>query len=104
MNATKDSRKAKAKAAPQAPTHVVHIEYFDPQAKRVYIAGTFNEWHPQATEMVDLGHGRWAKELTLPAGEHEYRLVVDGAWKDDPHCPLTAPNPYGTHNALLVLP
>lgn len=104
MNATKDSHKHKSKPSSRVRTHVVHIEYFDPNAKQVFIAGTFNEWHAQVTEMIDLGHGRWAKELTLPDGEHEYRLVVDGTWKDDPHCPLSAPNPFGTHNSLIVLP
>lgn len=104
MNALKEPKKAKKRATPQPKDHVVHIEYFDPEARQVYIAGTFNEWHPQVTEMIQLGHGRWAKELTLPDGEHEYRLVVDGVWKEDPHCPLTTPNPFGSHNSMIVLP
>ena len=104
MNAIKDSKKPTKKTKPLPLAHVVHIEYFDLAAKQVFIAGTFNDWHPQNTEMIDLGHGCWAKELSLPDGEHEYRLVVDGAWKDDPHCPLTTPNSFGTHNSLIVLP
>ena len=28
--------------------------------------------------MVSLGGGRWLKELALPAGVYQYRLVVDG--------------------------
>ena len=56
----------------------VRLELTHPTAKTVCIAGTFNDWHPAATEMVNLGNGRWAKELTLPPGAFEYRLVVDG--------------------------
>lgn len=104
MHATK-SRKKQPKADTLAPTsHRVYLEYFDPQAQRVCVAGTFNAWHPQVTEMVELGHGRWAKELVLPEGEHEYRLVVDGVWHEDPHCPDSAPNPFGSHNSLLRVP
>ena len=84
--------------------HRVHLEYFDPAANQVLVAGSFNDWHPEVTEMVDLGRGRWAKELILPEGEHEYRLVVDGVWREDPHCPDSAPNPYGSHNSLLHVP
>lgn len=35
----------------------VHLEYFDPAASQVFVAGTFNDWHPGVTEMVDLGPG-----------------------------------------------
>ena len=45
--------------------------------------------------MVSLGDGRWAKELVLPPGVYEYRLVVDGEWMPDPRASETAPNPYG---------
>ena len=41
----------------------------------VGIAGTFNDWRPQATPMIRLNDGRWAKELALPPGTYEYCLV-----------------------------
>ena len=79
----------------------VHLELFNPVAKSVCIAGTFNHWHPAATEMVNLGGGRWAKELTLPPGAYEYRLVVDGEWMADPKAKETASNPFGGVNSVL---
>lgn len=86
-------------------TRRVRIEFTQRRAFRVYIAGTFNEWHPQATQMIALGNGRWFKELTLPLGTYEYRLVVDGEWMADPRALESVPNPFGGVNSVLrVLP
>jgi 1,4-alpha-glucan branching enzyme len=79
------------------------LEFSHPSAKTVCIAGTFNNWHPAATDMVNLGGGRWVKELTLPPGAYEYRLVVDGEWIADPKATETAPNPFGGLNSLLKI-
>ena len=69
------------------------------------MAGTFNDWRPEATPMVSMGDGRWIKELTLPPGVHEYRIVVDGEWMPDPLASETTPNPFGGVNSVLrVLP
>ena len=96
--------KRKAKATARQASHCngcVCIELTHPTAQSVAIAGSFNDWHPVATEMIALGNGRWRKELTLPTGRYEYRLVVDGQWMDDPTAKETVPNPFGGFNALL---
>jgi 1,4-alpha-glucan branching enzyme len=82
------------------PRPALHLEYHNPAAASVYVAGSFNEWHPAATEMVKLGGGLWAKDLTLEEGEYEYRLVVDGRWIPDPAAKETAPNPFGGVNSV----
>jgi len=79
----------------------IHLQFEEPNAKDVCIAGTFNQWNPQATPMVALGNGRWSKELALPAGRYEYKFVVDGAWIADPNASETAPNPFGSANSVL---
>jgi len=81
-----------------------HFEFNDGAAKRVCIAGTFNDWHPDVTEMISLGEGNWRKELLLPPGEYEYRLVVDGNWMVDPRCSLQKPNGLGEMNSVVVVP
>ena len=43
----------------------------------------------------------WVKELALPPGVYEYRLVVDGKWLPDPQAGETAPNPFGGLNSVL---
>ncbi len=84
-------------------THPVRIEFQDESAQAVFIAGTFNDWHPAATPMIALGDGRWVKELVLPVGRYEYRLVVDGEWVSNPVATDYAPNPYGGNNSVLIV-
>ena len=78
----------------------IHFEFASPSAESVAIAGTFNEWQPNATPMIALGQGRWAKDLALPPGDYEYCLVVDGQWTPDPLATETAPNPFGGVNSI----
>src|SRR5713101_3675951 len=88
---------------PASCSYCACVEFRHPGAKEVCIAGSFNDWHPAATPMVSLGDGKWAKELTLPAGRYEYRFVVDGQWVDDPNAKESVPNPHGSVNAVLVV-
>ncbi len=81
--------------------HAVHVEFNHPTATAVAIAGTFNEWRPEATPMVDMGQGRWLKELVLPPGRHEYLIVADGRWLTDPLARATTPNPFGGVNSVV---
>jgi 1,4-alpha-glucan branching enzyme len=86
----------------QRKTRRVHVEFIDPVAESVGIAGTFNDWRPEVTPMIHLGGGRWVKDLALLPGVYEYCLVVDrGTWVTDPRASETAPNPFGGLNAVL---
>jgi len=79
----------------------IHFEFISSSAESVAIAGTFNDWHPNATPMIALGQGRWAKDLALPPGDYEYCLVVDGCkWMPDPLAGEYVPNPFGGANAI----
>lgn len=83
-------------------TQSVHIEFSDSVAESVAIAGTFNDWRPEVTPMIAVGEGRWVKDLALPPGTYEYRLVVDGCkWVPDPQARETALNPFGGCNSVL---
>lgn len=81
----------------------VCVEFIHSQANEACIAGSFNEWHPSVTPMIRVDGGKWEKELALPPGRYEYRLVVDGQWADDPAARETVPNPFGGFNAVLVI-
>ncbi len=86
-----------------SPSASVRLEYTNPTAAEVCVAGTFNDWRPEATPMVALGEGRWKKELALPPGVYEYRIVVDGEWMADPLAAETNANPFGgAHSVLRV--
>lgn len=85
-------------------TQQVRLEFFDPQAREVNIAGSFNDWRPGATWMISLGNGRWVKELLLPPGRHEYAFVVDGHWLPDPRAVQSTSAPRGSYNSVLIVP
>ncbi len=81
----------------------VLVKFSHPTASAVAIAGSFNEWHPEATAMVAMGEGRWLKELTLPPGTYEYLFVADGKWLADPLTQKTVPNPFGGVNSVITV-
>jgi 1,4-alpha-glucan branching enzyme len=72
-------------------------------ASAVYLAGTFNQWHPTATPMRHVGEGRWEVELELPPGVYEYRFIVDGVWLHDPEAVQSVPNPFGGLNSVVTV-
>jgi 1,4-alpha-glucan branching enzyme len=84
-------------------TRAIRLEIFRPDATDVCVAGSFNEWRPQATPMIPLGDGKWVKELTLPDGRYEYRFVVDGVWLTDSNAEENIPNPFGSMNSVLTI-
>jgi 1,4-alpha-glucan branching enzyme len=79
----------------------VRFELRGVSASRVCVAGSFNEWHPEVSEMLQVEPDCWVKDLTLPPGRHEYRFVVDGWWMSDPAAAENAPNPYGGVNSVI---
>ena len=81
----------------------VYLEFVNRQARRVAIAGSFNDWRPAATPMVPMGRGWWVKGLTLPPGRYQYRFVVDGQWVPDPNAAATELGPDGHDNSVLVV-
>jgi 1,4-alpha-glucan branching enzyme len=69
---------------------------------RVFVAGSFNNWNPTANPLKDNpGSGHCKATLSLPAGRHEYKFVVNGVWMLDPNGTDWAPDGYGTMNSVL---
>ena len=86
------------------PSRALRFELAVPEAKQVFIAGSFNDWRATDLPMIHLPDGKWAKDLTLTPGRYEYLFVVDGAWLPDPAATETVPNPFSGRNALVVVP
>jgi 1,4-alpha-glucan branching enzyme len=84
--------------------HAVRVEFSHPSAAAVAIAGTFNDWRPEASPMVPIGEGRWLKDLVLPPGRYEYLFIADGQWLADPLAQATVPNPFGGVNSVITVP
>jgi chromosome partitioning protein len=73
-----------------------------PQAQRVQLAGDFNSWVPDGTEM-EFSNGVWKKILALTPGRYRYRYVVDGQWLSDPMNRYTEPSPFGDRDSIIDL-
>lgn len=73
--------------------------------KRVSLAGSMNGWSKDAALAEDPdGDGTYVVKLTLPAGRHTYKFVVDGSsWHADPKNPRTESDGSGNSNSLLEL-
>ena len=81
----------------------VRFGYFKPEAHEVHVVGSFNGWKPGVTPMRRDSLGDWSTEIELPRGEHRYRFLVDGEWRDDPAAQQTARNPLGGFDAIMVV-
>jgi hypothetical protein len=82
----------------------VILSFFSPEARKVNVAGAFNNWSLEATPLSDSGDGNWVVRLMLRSGQYEYGFVVDGQWSEDPGASQRAPNPYGGFNSVLFVP
>jgi 1,4-alpha-glucan branching enzyme len=100
MKKIKRTKKSTPAATP-ARSKKVRLQHHAPEAKRVCVAGSFNNWQPDAAPMQSRAVGLWTIELELPPGTYEYRFVVDGCWCDDPNATETTPNLFGGHNGVL---
>ncbi len=85
----------------------VVVEFRDPHAVDVRIAGNFNGWIPdRGVESSTVAEGTervWRKVLLLEPGEYQYRYVVDGEWRPDPDNPNTVPGGQGPPASRLVV-
>lgn len=101
----KGKRAMKTASAPAAAGRTAtQLQYHAPEAKAVFVAGTFNDWRPGATPLQPQMSGLWTVELELAPGVYEYLFVVDGCWCSDPCASKTEPNPFGGQNAVLHVP
>lgn len=64
----------------------ITITFVDMNAKKIFVAGEFNEWDPDVAPMEKIGEGKWCLKLKLPIGRYEYKYVVDGEWCCEPGC------------------
>jgi hypothetical protein len=89
---------------PSLQEQEVMLTFFALEAKKVNVAGNFNNWNPDATPMKNRGDGEWVVRLLLNAGQYEYRFVVDGRWCEDPRASQLVSNSHGEFNSVLVVP
>ena len=97
--------------APQAkqgiepvPAASVRFVYSAPEATSVSVAGSWNDWQPDATAMQRGEGGVFFTEIELPPGQVEYQFVIDGrSWRPDPSAPLARADGFGRKNSVLTI-
>ena len=76
-------------AAPEKVAGGIRFTYRDPNAASVSWAGVFNNWSPTANKMIKDANGVWSVVVALPAGDQQYKFVVDTQWFADPENGVT---------------
>jgi 1,4-alpha-glucan branching enzyme len=70
-------------------------------ARQVIVAGSFNGWNEQQLKMTRTTSG-WQLPHVLPAGNYQYKFIVDGQWMLDPINPHTG-NLADHENSLMAV-
>src|SRR5690606_31116402 len=73
-----------------------------PKARRVYLAGSFNQWREKELLMQKTATG-WQFPAYLAQGTHTYKFIVDGTWHFDNQNPDRYPDEFGGHNSVIKL-
>jgi 1,4-alpha-glucan branching enzyme len=103
VDAAKVAPASAARAKLPKANNRVSLELVKPEAKAVYVAGSFNGWSPEKSPLLNTGDGHWVGDLAVGPGRYEYLFVVDGAWLPDPNAPETVQNPFGGMNSVLLV-
>jgi serine protease AprX len=91
------------------PPHVesgsIVFYYHDDEAKKVNLAGDFNNWGIEATALSRTSDGIWTAAIPCqPSGTYRYKFVVDQRrWIEDPSHGFKEPDQLGGFNSLLII-
>jgi Glycogen recognition site of AMP-activated protein kinase len=69
-------------------------------AKKVFVAGSFNDWRTNELRMLPTATG-WELPVYLSEGTHTYRFIADNRWMADPANSDQLPNEYNESNSVL---
>jgi hypothetical protein len=86
-------------APARAKQHIFTVQI--PDARSVVVTGSFCDWSPDGRPMRHDGNGTWKTSITLPMGRYEYRLLIDGEWRDDPASSERVANGLGGENCVF---
>lgn len=73
------------KSKPVCKVKFIAPEPLSKAAKKIYLAGEFNDWKYEATPLRKQKNGAYATTIDLSTGnEYQYRFVLDGErWEND---------------------
>ncbi len=81
----------------------VEFAFFAPNAKKVFVAGKFNNWNTKSMPMKKGKDGTWRVKIKLSPGTYEYKYFADDAWVQDIPGAALVPNSFGTNNFVLTV-
>lgn len=86
-------------------TVLVRFELRAPDAEQVAVAGSFNDWSPDASPLTkNPATGLWTGTIALRLGEHQYLFVVDDTrWIPDPTAHAQVDDGFGQSNSVIVV-
>ncbi len=90
---------------PGSPNKKLDIEfvYEAPEAREVYLAGSFNNWDRTSLPMKKNKRGQWKATVKLAPGKYPYKFVADGDWTVGKYCPEVTVEPSGIVNCTLTV-
>lgn len=90
-------------AESKSKTKSVCFEFYAPSARKVSVAGTFNDWNERAHPLKKDKDGKWTTTLAMRPGRYEYRFLVDGIWENDQKPMESVPNAFGSWNCVVTV-
>lgn len=79
----------------------VELVYPDFAGRELKIAGEFNNWAPDEGVETIIDGDDIRKIFYVEPGEYQYRLIIDGKWRNDPTNPDQILNSLGVHTSML---
>jgi len=86
--------------AMMAKVKPIEFKLYAPSAKKVSVAGSFNNWETKSISAKKDTKGNWSAKVSLKPGKYEYKFVVDGSWQNDP-CAARVGNSLGSQNSVI---
>ena len=74
-----------------------------PGAREVVLTGDFTAWARDRVRLAPAPNSEWTTTLELKPGEYQYRLIVDGQWRDHSEAKRRVPNAYGSQNCVMTV-
>jgi 1,4-alpha-glucan branching enzyme len=93
-------KKAPAVSATKGKAKATVFKIQAPGAKKVVVAGSFNNWDTGKLKAKKDTKGNWAVKVDLNPGKYEYKFFIDGSWMIDP-CSAKVVNSFGSENSVV---
>lgn len=81
----------------------IQFKFYAPQAREVFLTGSFNKWNPIKKKLKMNEKGEWVTRVILSEGEHQYKFIVDGDWVNDPGAERYVENGVGGLNSVKII-